>query len=191
MRKVLLGLIISLPLFVFAQDYKTAFRDFSIVDYNLVFAKVYKVDLSEEELESKIKSFLPAVNNFKLDYEASHAVARYSGTINKMYINYRKYGGTLLSTATFLNYPISANVIIDLKDSKYRVTIKDIVFNDVPEPFTSRKQDYNINTPFLKKKNTEIKSDSEIRKSLEYINLQLSDSFDITNKSNISESKNW
>lgn len=41
-------------------------------------------------------------------------------------INYKKYGGTSMGSIIFLHNFVSYLVIIDFKDNKYRITIKDI-----------------------------------------------------------------
>jgi len=101
---------------------------FILKDHSVIFQKVYDSDLNKDELISELKSFLPLVKNFQLAVSPSQNPEQFTGRISDFMVNYKKFGGSDGLSASILSLPLSANVAVQVKDKRYRVTITEIIF---------------------------------------------------------------
>lgn len=189
--KRLFTFILLLPLLGFSQSTKKEWSfspgvqdsifGTSIVLKNssVIFQKVYESSLSKEELIEKVKLFLPSVKSFQLTNSSNQGIDQFSGRLTDFVVNYRKYGGSLMGTSTLLNYPLNANVIIQIKDKKYRVIVSDILFKDVRSLLTNNTMDLILDDTATRKKRSIFNGNSSIVKALKYIDQDFSDSFNV------------
>lgn len=103
-----------------------------------------------------------------------------SFTINNDFIDFKKYGGTTMGTAIFLRLPMTYIVIVDFKDEKYKVLIKEITLtDDISLPQYPR--DVDITGYFTKKKKSEFGTSSLTNTSIGYYHKYFTDKFAIKN----------
>ncbi|WP_443937641.1 hypothetical protein [Pedobacter sp. MW01-1-1] len=150
----------------------------------VLFEKTYFTTLSNKELKQKLKLFLPSVKAFQLTSDANQNDEQLSGRLTDFLINYRKYGGTHLFTPEIMNTPIQANVIIQIREGKYRVTISEIIFKnantapDSGEPTTA-------DDLFTRAKRSKIRTNETSLNCAHYMSRDLAESFDINASSKI------
>ncbi len=84
----------------------------------LIWQHIYNTPVSVQKFASalKIRTSISDVS-----YQDNQITAK----LEKYKLNYQKYGGSYMKTAIFGDYIYSAVIVIDIKESKYRVTIKD------------------------------------------------------------------
>lgn len=192
MKKYVLMLLLVLPLLVRAQvgNDKTTLSpgvqdsvlgtSFILRDNTILFQKVYDSTLGKDDLVKSLKAFLPAVKSFQLTESPNQNEYQFSGKLNDYLINYRKYGGSLMGTSVLLNESLNANVIIQVKDYKYRVLISDVVFKDVQLVIGDNGTDIFLDDMFTRKKRTEIRIHPTVSKVAKYMDSDFGDSFNIT-----------
>lgn len=192
--KRLLFIFCILPIISFAQVGKdksilsTGLQDsvlgtsFVLKENSVVFQKIYSSDLNKAELTERMKEFLPSVKGFQLTGSPNQNEDQFSGKLSDFIVNYRKYGGTLMGTAIVLNYPVSANVIVQVRDNKYRVIIRDVMFKGVKMALNDTGTDLMFDELISKKQRTEIRVSETYLKSARYIDKDFESAFDIHNK---------
>lgn len=195
MKKILSILLLS-PLLSMAQvDIKTVKlsdgiqdsvlgQSIVLKDHAVIFQKVYSSNLTKEDLTTKLKAFLPSVKNFQLTDSPNQNTNQFSGRLTNFIVNYRKFGGTAMGTPSLLNDPLNANVIIQVKDNKYRVIISEIVFKSVIAGVGATDQPFD--DVISKNKRSKIRISENYLKISKYINEDFSTSFDITTNSKVS-----
>lgn len=151
----------------------------------IIFQKTYDVDLLKSELIEKLKNHLPTIKNFQLTESPNQTNDQFSGKFADYIVNYRKYGGSLMNTLIALNYPLTANVIVQVKDYKYRVTVSNLLFKNVQT--MGQSYDILLDDGMTKAKRTKITTNSTVIKAGGYINQELTELFDINKKVKIND----
>ncbi|QNK61588.1 hypothetical protein H7F33_13600 [Pedobacter sp. PAMC26386] len=189
MRMTMLAML--LPFFCFGQidqnnnSFSTGVIDSvpgtSIVlkNYEVIFQKVYTSKLTGDELAEKVFTLLSAEKTFRFNRRVESTGSEFIGKLICYNINTNKYGGTVFATPAVLSYPLEATVIVNIKDFKYRVTIVDIVFKDIPAATKGEFIDGLLSDLITKKRRSRFgngKSDVRLAK---FIDLDFSDRFDL------------
>ncbi|QNK63570.1 hypothetical protein H7F33_03435 [Pedobacter sp. PAMC26386] len=151
---------------------------------SLIFQKVYSSILHKEELLKKLKVFLPAVKSFQLGNETNQTTDQLSGKLSTYFINYNKYGVNQTGIGGILGYPITADVIIQVKENRYRVTISNIILKSVGDTV---KHDVPIEMYLTKIKQPLITKSNQGLKTIIYINNEFSSSFDLNSRDKIND----
>lgn len=188
MKKLLLLLLI-VPLALFSQDDiqdSVANTSFVIKNSEVIFSKVYTDDVDNDQLIERLESFLPSIGNFEFKVNTS-TPNQYNGSLTGTIVNYRKYGGTLMGANISLNYPIYANVIIQVKENRYRVLITDIVIKGVPNALSPAPIDHHLDNIITVKKRTKFRRGGEAIRTLGYINKHFSDLFNLDTPQSIDD----
>ncbi|RZJ54089.1 MAG: hypothetical protein EOO44_06245 [Flavobacterium sp.] len=147
-----------------------------IKNNEVIYSKVFEVEAKKTELINLLKLSLPNIAKFEFKIDAN-SDDKINGNLNGTIINYRKYGGTLMGTNVALNYPLVANVIIQVKDNKYRVLVTNMYFKDVE--VLNQKYDLILDDGVTRKKRTEFKDSSQVESILKYIDKHLTDTFNV------------
>jgi hypothetical protein len=187
--KKILYLLCFLPLLVHAQvkldtiglsaGVQDSVLGTSIVlkDRAIIFQKVYQSNLKKAELLKQLIDFLPTVKNFELSSLTSQTEDRLIGRLADFLVNYRKFGGTQEYVQDILNKPIFANVIIQVKDYRYRVLISQIVFKTIAaEAYTSY---IPLDEIVSRNDRQRIRTGTGYRDTARYVNDDFSESFDL------------
>jgi hypothetical protein len=168
-------LILGKTLSINTQD-SLAGTSIIIKNNEVIYSKVFEVELKKNELINLLKLSLPNIAKFEFKIDAD-SDDKINGNLSGTVINYRKYGGTLMGTSMVLNYPLVANVIIQVKDNKYRVLVTNMYFKDVE--ILNQKSDYILDDGVTRKKRTEFKDSSQVESILKYIDKHLTDIFNV------------
>ncbi len=183
--KLYLFAIITL---VLTQIQDTTISYFNIdTDKNIYYQKVFLV---ENEINTDtIEVFLSSKSNI---YDVKKSDSTITFNIQKMKINYQKYGGSFMNTLVLLNQSMSASGTIDVKKSKYRLTLKNIQFLDDSSLYAEGVNNQASNTStlesyVLKNRKPEFRTSNIITTGLNYMDLYFSDFF----KYQLTESKDW
>lgn len=181
MKKILITLsIIILSYTSYSQDGNTSVEGFVIENNGVVYKKVFELpDQSETELKKNILSFIskvPNVSNVRIVGDEIF------GDISNLKVNYKKYGGSYMSTLILLNHSMFGKLIVQTKDTKYRVLIKDIYFiDDVSLLSMNSKKEMDNRTDFTdfitKNGRSEFRSSNTIIKGIGYMNSYFSELF--------------
>ncbi|WP_370214804.1 hypothetical protein [Mesoflavibacter profundi] len=111
--------------------------------------------------------------------------------IKDMQIDYKRYGGSYMGTLIILNYLMSAKATIDVKDNKYRLTIKNFQFQDnvslYAENNNQASNTVTIEDYTIKNRKAEFKTSNTITKGLNYMDMYFSDFFTYQKP----ENKDW
>ncbi|MCM0041825.1 MAG: hypothetical protein NBV61_03545 [Algoriphagus sp.] len=119
MRRLSFSLFFLLPFFVEAQV-----SNFHLESGSIQYQRIYDVDgVSEDQLIEKLNSRLPSVSGLR-DMNFNGSV--FTGRIEGLMIDYKKFGGKSMTTWTALNFPMNAILTIQVKDNRYRVLLTDI-----------------------------------------------------------------
>lgn len=145
----------------------------------VVFSKTYASELSKDDLTQRLKEFLPSVKNFQLTDLSNQNKYQFSGRLASFVVNYRKYGGSLMGTPTILNSALDGDVIIQVKDNKYRVIVSNIVFKDV-SLLSGDKSNIVLDDFMTKSKRTAFRSMGNIISIGKYIDQDFTGSFDVS-----------
>jgi hypothetical protein len=143
MKIMLLALLF--PIFCQAQSEKATnsnavFQDsipqtsFYLKDRRVVFS-----NLTKRELADKIYSILNTTKNFRLNFEGM-TNADFYGKLIQYQFDRARYNATFFNSSLALTVPINADVTVQVKDYKYRVTISEITFK-----YFSPKPEENVN----------------------------------------------
>ena len=181
MKKILITLsIIIISYTSYSQDGNTSVEGFVIENNGVVYKKVFELpDQSETELKKNILSFIskvPNVSNVRIVGDEIF------GDISNLKVNYKKYGGSYMSTLILLNHSMFGKLIVQTKDTKYRVLIKDIYFiDDVSLLSMNSKKEMDNRTDFTdfitKNGRSEFRSSNTIIKGIGYMNSYFSELF--------------
>lgn len=105
-----------------------------------------------------------------------------TGKIENMRINYEKYGGKYMSTLIILNHNLDANFIVEIKENRYRITIKDFVFTDTESLLAHNTNNTDVNKTKLndyvvKTRKQTFKTGNTYTKGLEYCHQHFTELF--------------
>lgn len=174
--------IISTPSYS-QETTATALSNFYIENNTVVYKRVFELpNQNEKEVKDALLKFISKVPNVSNVRESGNEVF---ADISNMKVNYQNYGGSYMSTLILLNHSMFAKLIVQIKDNKYRILIKDIYFmDDVSlQSLNSKKEMDNRTdlTPVITKAHaSEFKSSSIIVKGMGYLNSQFIDLFTYT-----------
>ena len=123
--RIIITLLISFSCF---SQLKHTETDFYLENQKVYWQHIYEAP--GKNIEEIIKYFEKEVAvNIKLDnFRIIDQTASF--TINDDQINYIKYGGTAMGTVLFLGNNFKYLVVIDFKNEKYRVTVKEIFLSN-------------------------------------------------------------
>jgi hypothetical protein len=151
---------------------------------SVIFQKVFSSTLKREELIQQLNTLLASKRNFKLEQSLNENDL--IGRLVKYEIDYRKFDLSMFSTATIVANPLSATVVIQVKDFKYRVTVSEITFLDVL-PAGKQRPAYSLNVKLddeiTQSKRSKFSSKNGDIKLAQYIDQDFSHVFDLS-KSN-------
>lgn len=191
MKKILITLIIVvLSISSYSQDGNTSVESFIIENNGVVYKKVFELpNQSETELKKNILSFIskvPNVSNVRILGDEIF------GDISNLKVNYKKYGGSYMSTLIILNHSMFGKLIVQTKENKYRVLIKDIYFiDDVSLLSLNSKKEMDNRTDFTdfitKNGRSEFRSSNTIIKGIGYMNNYFTELFTYSNTTK----ENW
>lgn len=126
--------------------------NFEIDEKKVIWQKVYASELTKEELIKKITSS-GNFNDIKKSEESLTA------TINELSLDYEGYGSSEMSTPMYIarSY-VKAFVLIEFKEKRYRVTIKNIKFvQKYDDGLSEVGETSDLELYALRKRNTEFK----------------------------------
>jgi hypothetical protein len=172
MKKLSLIIVLLYGPLSFSQDSELKLFDFILASQELIWQHVYKSDLEKEELKNLyINNVLSSMSKNNLNQFEDRITFEIEGDK----VNFKKYGGTWGSTAIFVQYPQNYLVVIDLKDKKYRVTIKDIKTD-----YRAANQGFSdLAITVTKKRKTEFKDANGATMGLRYIHKHFLNKFDM------------
>ena len=191
MKKYLITVsFIIVSILSFSQEGNTIVENFVIENNGVVYKKVFELpNQSETELKKNILSFIskvPNVSNVRIVGDEIF------GDISNLKVNYKKYGGSYMSTLILLNHSMFGKLIVQTKDTKYRILIKDIYFiDDVSLLSMNSKKEMDNRTDFTdfitKNGRTEFRTSNTIIKGIGYMNSYFSELLTYSN----SPKENW
>lgn len=168
---------------------QTDTMNFHLKDGNIVFENIYEFpNYSKDSLKNNLAKFLQFTSSIGDLKEISDG---FTGTIKGLKINYKKYGGKYMSTWIILNHSMFGNFIIEIKEGKYRLIIKDIYFIDDVSlaALDTKNPDFN-KTNFseiaTRKNRTRFGIDRIVIKGLEYMKKDLTEKFKL-----VIDKDNW
>jgi len=170
MKKIILFLLISFNGF---SQIKYPDTDFNLFEQKVYWEHIYNIPgknvdelinyFQKEVAQSLSKNNLQIIDN------------TLSFTVNNDFVDFKKYGGSIFGTATFLRFPMNYIVIVDFKNEKYKIMIKEINITDI----SNRSND--VTEYFTQKNKSEFRTTSIIKTSITYYQKYFSDKFIITN----------
>jgi hypothetical protein len=191
--KLLLFLFLLSPLSLFAQDDNEGIKlsenvqdsipgtSLVLKDYTIIFEKIYYSQLDKEELAAQIRMYLPAVKNFQLTGTQNQSAYQLSGRLEDYRAVYTKFDAKAYYPTFPLNNAINANVLISIKDKKYRVIISEMVFERATTDSKNNLLDIPLDIYFNIPYKSKFKLGSEAKKAADFLSRDLVLSFDINN----------
>lgn len=148
-------------------------HNFYIENNGIVYKHVFEAnELNQTQIVEKLNIILSnstGIVNVKLiDNE-------FVGRIEDFTIDYRKFGGKLITAWTALNYPMFADFKIQVKDLKYRMIITNIEFIN-PSPYFI----YNVYGFATNNNKTQFTDKNPILKGLEFIDKTIIEKFKLS-----------
>ena len=127
--------------------------NFLIENGQVIWQKVYETDLTNEELIGQIKTSGPFEN-------VSENNESLTAEINQLSMDFKGYGVSEMSTPMYVSRSyVKTFVLIEFKEKRYRVTLKNIKFVQKYEDALSKEgETTDLELFALKKRNTEFKS---------------------------------
>jgi hypothetical protein len=189
------NILITLSFIIFStisysQEGTNSIENFVIENNGVVYKKVFDIpNQSEIEIKKNILSFIskvPNVSNVKIVGDEIF------GDIVNLKVNYKQFGGSYMSTLILLNHSMFGKLIVQTKDNRYRILIKDIYFiDDVSLLSLNSKKEMDNRTDFTnfitKNGRTEFRTSNTIIKGIGYMNSYFSEIFTYSNK----PKENW
>lgn len=197
--KRLLFLLFVLPFSLFAQNdtvntyvfpgIQDSIAGTSLILKNniLLFQKVYSSELNKDGLVNALKSFLPTVNSFELSDVTNQTTYQLKGKISNYFVNYRKYGDGNSGVSNLIDFPLNADVLIQIKDGKYRVTISNLIVQEFHENGIIYKDNTAIESFITKNDRSKFQKNNKSIKTLRYIDNELNSAFDLNSTAKIKD----
>jgi hypothetical protein len=182
MKKIILLLLVSFSGF---SQIKQSNTDLFLENKKVFWQHIYEVPAKNED--DLIKHFQKEVlTNLKQDnFQLLENVISFE--INDDKVDFRKYGGTAMGTVLFATMDMNYLVVIDFKENKYRVTVKEIYLDNKVSGLGHSSGD--LTEYITKKKSTAFTENSLATKGIIYFDKHFSEKFDISNKS--TKTDNW
>lgn len=188
MKLVLLALFF--PIFCFAQNGQKKLTDgvldsvqgTSVVlkNYEVIFQKVYTSKLTADELGDQLFKLLSTTKGFRFDRRISPDGDQLIGRLVCYEVDARRYNGyTVFGAGGILSYPVDASVIVNVKDFKYRVTVSELSFNNMPTQVKGEFRDIKLSDYITKKNRSRFGTGKSDQKIARAIDQDLSDKFDL------------
>jgi len=134
MKKIIVILLFISPLLASAQtdSLQTVIDNYIVENKVVTYSKVY--DFPELKLD-QIKEL--AIKQFSSDarlllQQSSISMQQISGTFSNLSIDFKKFGFKWGNVAVWILHPASGTFVIQFKDGKYRVVVKNIQLNVNP-----------------------------------------------------------
>lgn len=90
------------------------------------FERVFELDsLSSADIEKKLIQFVPGRPGISSFYQSGDLM---TAKIEHGKIDYKRFGNKWGGTCSYFNFPLFANVAINIKDGKYRVIVTNMIF---------------------------------------------------------------
>lgn len=173
MKKIILLLLISYSGF---SQLKHPETDFYLQNSKVYWEHIYEVPV--KNIEESIKYFQKEVlTNFKQDnFQIIDNTISFE--INDDKVNLKKYGGSTMGSVLFASSYLKYLVVIDFKENKYRVTVKDLFLDNKLYGIGHSSGDF---TEYItKKKSTLFTENSLATKGIIYFDKHFLEKFDIT-----------
>lgn len=168
MRTFLTLLFTAIAINAFAQE------NFLVENGDLVWQKVFEATPSPSQLAAQLSNVSELDNTI-------------NGELTDIEANYAAQGYRRMQISIYMTNPYSANVQVELKDDRYRVTVRNIRFVDLES--TSYRNATKQYTPvsFLLVNGNSLKSSKTAQRSYDILNGDFLRRFDIGKKAN----DNW
>lgn len=153
----------------------------------LLFQKVYSSALNKDGLANALRSFLPTVNSFELSDVTNQTTYQLKGKISNYFVNYRKYGDGNSGVSNLIYFPLNADVLIQIKDGKYRVTISNLIVQQYYESSIINKDNTALESFITKNDRSKIQKNNKSIKTLRYIDNELNFAFDLNSTAKITD----
>ena len=172
MKKAPTIIVLLFSPLLFSQNSELKLFDFILENQELIWQHVYESDLKKEELSNLyINNVLSSMSKNNLNQFKDRITFEIEGDK----VNIKKYGGSWGSTAIFAQYPQNYLAVIDLKDNKYRVTVKNIKTD-----YRRAKQGFSdLAITVTKKRKTQFKDAKSVTMGLSYIDKHFLNKFDM------------
>jgi hypothetical protein len=181
MKNFLKPLVFISTLIIFSSRVSSqTLHNFFIENEGVIYKRVFdlpkETGLNEKTEVLKFISKVPHVSNVR---EVGDEIL---GDITNMKINYKKYGGTSMSTMILVKGSMFGKLIVQIKENKYRVIVKDIYFIDDQSLYSMMsKKEMDNRTDFTnsitKDNRTQFRSSSTIVTGVGYVDSYLTDIF--------------
>ena len=170
MKKIII-LFLLITGSVYSQKFVDSLFTFKVVDNEIIWQKIFTSEV--ESLQNTFRK--QVVTNLQLE-NLQEIGGTMSFVVKDEKIDFKKYGGTWGGTATYLQYPQSFLVVIEFKDSRYRVTIKSIKVD-----FSSANLGISKLDDIILKKG-KFKNTKYVKKSLSYYHRHFTEKFTLKQK---------
>lgn len=185
------------PLFCFAQNGQKKLTDGAVdsvpgtsvvlKNHEVVFQKIYTSKLTADELGDQLFTLLSTTKGFRFDRRISPDGDQLIGRLVRYEVDAKRYNGyTVLGISGILSYPVDASVVVSVKDFKYRVTVSELAFNNMPTQVKGEFTDVKLSDYITKKNRSRFGTGKSDQKIARAIDQDLSDKFDLQ-KSILSE----
>lgn len=165
MKKLLLLPFLLISLTSFAQ---TSVSNFHVENGFLIYRQVFEVETTENGL---IRHLMTAPGVTDITKQDSFIV----GKVENVKVDWKKFGGTWGTITTALAHPISGNLLAELKDGRYRITVSNIVLKP-HSPTLYQNADSKLDDLSLNRKK-EFRTGKNYLSTLFYIDKQFTDMF--------------
>lgn len=178
-------LLFFIYLTAFSQTKHTD-TDFFLNDSKMYWQHIY--ELPNKTTEEAIKYFQKEVlSNFKQDnFQILDNTVSFEITDDK--VNFKKYGGTAMGTAFLTQLYMNYLVVIDFKEDKYRVTVKEIFLDN--KSYGTGRMSGDISEFCTKKQATLFMTGKTVTTGLTYNDKHFLEKFNIE-KSQPNSTKDW
>ena len=171
MKIILTTTLLLFTNYTFSQ---VKFDYLKLEDNQVIFECIYDIDsLSASEIEKVLISTVPSLKNV-VNFNNNQSII--TAKIKSDKIDYKRYGGKTMTASTFLAWDMDGNVSIVWKDSKYKVTVSNITFTFM-NIFTGGSQSMTITDIFTKKNGAEMRTNTKLQESGNYVQQHLVDLF--------------
>lgn len=155
--------------------------NFYIENNGVIYKNVYEVaGLSESQITEKLNLLLSTSTGLtNLKYSNNE----FTGRIENLTIDYRKFGGKLFTAWTALNSPMFGNLKVQVKESKYRIIISEIELIE-PSPYLI----YNLSSSSTTDNRTRFTNKKPILQGLEFIDKSMIEKFQLISETT---NDNW